>query len=59
MKNECYCASSVKRSEKEGFLGITDGLIGEKFGISLRDNDGNDEKNHTKRKKGQTARIRT
>ena len=46
-------ASAVRRSEKARFLFITYGLIGEKFNIGLRGNDGDDEKNHTKRRKGQ------
>ena len=37
-------ASAVRRSEKARFLLITYGLIEEKFSISLRENDGNDEK---------------
>ena len=34
-------ASAVRRSDKARFLCITDRLIGEKFNISLRENDGN------------------
>ena len=45
-------ASAVRRSKKAR-LRITDGLIGEKFSTSLRENDGNDEKNQGNRKKGQ------
>ena len=46
-------ASTVRRSEKARFLFIIYGLIGEKFSINWRGNDGNDKKNHRTRDKGQ------